>query len=57
MRPLMAASKDLRSISFIGPAMNPERFAAFHEKIRALPERPVWARRFTLHAGRCGALR
>ena len=27
----------LRSISFIGPALNPQRFARFHERIRALP--------------------
>jgi ubiquinone/menaquinone biosynthesis C-methylase UbiE len=42
----------LRSISFIGPAMNAERFAHFIGRARALSERPVWARRFTLHAGR-----
>ncbi|MDB4985187.1 MAG: Methyltransferase type 11 [Myxococcaceae bacterium] len=41
----------LRSISFIGPAMSPARFAAFRERVCALPE-PVWARKFTLHAGR-----
>ena len=41
----------LRSISFIGPAMNPERFAAFRARIHALPDKPVWARSFTLHAG------
>ena len=42
----------LRSISFIGPAMNPARFAAFRARVRALPGRPTWARTFTLHAGR-----
>jgi SAM-dependent methyltransferase len=42
----------LRSISFIGPAMNPERFAAFRARVRGLPGRPVWARTFTLRAGR-----
>ena len=42
----------LRSISFIGPAMNPARFAAFRERIHALPGRPAWARTFTLRAGR-----
>lgn len=42
----------LRSISFIGPAMNAERFAAFREKIHALPGPAVWARSFTLHAAR-----
>ena len=41
----------LRSISFIGPAMNPRRFADFHESIRALPPPAIWARTFTLHAG------
>ena len=38
----------LRSISFIGPAMNKERFAAFRERIHALPGPAVWARAFTL---------
>ena len=42
----------LRSISFIGPAMNAARFAAFRARIHALPGRPAWARRFTLRAGR-----
>jgi ubiquinone/menaquinone biosynthesis C-methylase UbiE len=42
----------LRSISFIGPAMNPARFAAFCARVRALPDRPVWARTFTLRTGR-----
>ncbi len=41
----------LRSISFIGPAMNPERFAAFRARIHALSDAPVWARSFTLNAG------
>jgi ubiquinone/menaquinone biosynthesis C-methylase UbiE len=42
----------LRSISFIGPAMNPARFAAFRARVHALPGAPVWARTFTLRAGR-----
>jgi len=42
----------LRSISFIGPAMNPVRFAAFRARVHALPGRPAWARTFTLRAGR-----
>lgn len=42
----------LRSISFIGPAMNPTRFAAFRARVHALPGRPTWARTFTLRAGR-----
>jgi SAM-dependent methyltransferase len=42
----------LRSISFIGPAMNPERFEHFSSRIRALSDGPIWARRFTLYAGR-----
>ena len=33
----------LRSISFIGPAMNPARFAAFRARVHALPDAPVWA--------------
>ncbi len=42
----------LRSISFIGPAMNAARSAAFHARVRALPGPPTWARTFTLRAGR-----
>lgn len=42
----------LRSISFIGQAMNPARFAAFRARVHALPGRPTWARTFTLRAGR-----
>lgn len=42
----------LRSISFIGPAMNKERFTAFMRRVDALAEAPVWARQFTLRAGR-----
>ncbi len=41
----------LRSISFIGPAMNAERFAAFRTRVHALPGEPVWARTFTLRSG------
>jgi SAM-dependent methyltransferase len=44
----------LRSISFIGPAMNAERFAAFRERIRAVPGPRVWTRELTVHAGRRG---
>lgn len=42
----------LRSISFIGPAMNAERFAAFRRRIHGLPGEPVWARRMSLFTGR-----
>jgi len=45
----------VRSISFIGPAMNQARFAAFRAKLLALPA-PVWSRKFTLHAGRRSSL-
>jgi SAM-dependent methyltransferase len=41
----------LRSISFIGPAMNQARFDAFRARVWALPEAPVWARTFVLRAG------
>ncbi len=41
----------LRSISFIGPAMNPQRYAAFRQRIHAIEHEPVWARSFTLYAG------
>jgi ubiquinone/menaquinone biosynthesis C-methylase UbiE len=42
----------LQSVSFIGPAMNPVRFATLSRGLRALPHPPIWARTFTLHAGR-----
>jgi ubiquinone/menaquinone biosynthesis C-methylase UbiE len=42
----------LRSISFIGPALNPARFAAFRARVHALSGQPTWARTFTLRAGR-----
>lgn len=42
----------LGSISFIGPAMNAERAAAFRARIHALGDAPAWARAFTLYAGR-----
>lgn len=42
----------LRSISFIGPAMTPERFAEFSRRVRALPGPPLWARTFALRTGR-----
>jgi SAM-dependent methyltransferase len=42
----------LRSISFIGPAMNQTRFAALRARVQALPEAPVWARTFVLRSGR-----
>lgn len=44
----------LRSISFIGPAMNAARFADFRARLRALPDEPRWARSFTLHIYRRG---
>jgi ubiquinone/menaquinone biosynthesis C-methylase UbiE len=47
----------LRSISFIGPAMHPARFAAFRRRVHALPDAPVWARTFVLRSGRRAAAR
>lgn len=41
----------LRSISFLGPAMNPTRWAAFVSRVLAIPEAPVWARRLELALG------
>lgn len=41
----------LRSISFIGPAMNDVRMAEFRRRIAALPYAPVWARTFRLYWG------
>jgi SAM-dependent methyltransferase len=42
----------LRSISFIGPAMNPARFERFRAHINALPGPAIWGRRFVMRAGR-----
>ena len=42
----------LRSISFIGPAMNPQRAADFRARVMALSDAPVWARTFRLRWGR-----
>jgi ubiquinone/menaquinone biosynthesis C-methylase UbiE len=42
----------LGSISFIGPAMNAERAAAFRERLHALPSPAVWARSFSLRWGK-----
>jgi ubiquinone/menaquinone biosynthesis C-methylase UbiE len=42
----------LRSISFIGPAMNAERFSEFVRRLHELPEEPRWARTFTLRTAR-----
>jgi ubiquinone/menaquinone biosynthesis C-methylase UbiE len=42
----------LRSISFIGPAMNAQRFARFRELVLAVPGPAVWARSVRLVAGR-----
>lgn len=41
----------LGSISFIGPAMNPERTARFRSRIHALAGPALWARRFTVYSG------
>lgn len=42
----------LRSISFIGPAMNEERFESFRRRVHALSDAPVWSRQFVVRAGR-----
>jgi ubiquinone/menaquinone biosynthesis C-methylase UbiE len=46
----------LSSISYVGPAMNPERTAAFQARVHALSsDYPLrWARRFALCAGKRG---
>jgi ubiquinone/menaquinone biosynthesis C-methylase UbiE len=41
----------LRSVSFIGPALNATRFAALLRGLEALPQPSVWARTFTLYTG------
>lgn len=45
----------LGSISFIGPAMNAERFARLCAQIRLIPHAPCWHTYIRLHAGRRGA--
>jgi ubiquinone/menaquinone biosynthesis C-methylase UbiE len=42
----------LRSVSFIGPAMNPARFADFSQNVQSIREPAIWARTFTMYAGR-----
>lgn len=42
----------LRSISFIGPAMSRERFESFRGRVHALPDAPVWSRKFVVCSGR-----
>jgi SAM-dependent methyltransferase len=41
----------VRSISFIGPAINAERFDAFWRRVQAIDEPPVWSRALTLRFG------
>jgi ubiquinone/menaquinone biosynthesis C-methylase UbiE len=41
----------VKTISFIGPAMNAEIFAGFRERLRAVPGPRVWSRRFRLLSG------
>jgi ubiquinone/menaquinone biosynthesis C-methylase UbiE len=45
----------LSSISYIGPAMNPERTEAFRARVRAIPYPPEWHTLIVLHAGQRGA--
>jgi hypothetical protein len=42
----------LRSVSFIGPAMNPVRFADFWQNVLSITMPAIWARTFTVYAGR-----
>jgi hypothetical protein len=44
----------LQSISFIGPAMNAQRFAAFRARVADIPHAPHWARTLTIHCGNRG---
>ncbi len=52
--PLAQVERILRSISFIGPAMNPERFEAFCAGLRAIEHESVWHTTLRLWAGRRG---
>ncbi len=42
----------LRSVSFIGPAFSPARFARFRCQLEGVSEESIWARTLTLRAGR-----
>lgn len=46
----VALESILRSISFIGPAMNPQRYAAFRDRISSIEGPRRWARKFTLYS-------
>jgi ubiquinone/menaquinone biosynthesis C-methylase UbiE len=48
----MTLERIVRSVSFIGPALNPARYSVLRQGLLAVPHAPVWARTFTLHAGR-----
>ena len=41
----------LKSVSFVGPAMDTARFDRLRAGVQAIPHPPVWARTFALHAG------
>jgi hypothetical protein len=47
----------LKSISFIGPAMNAARFSVFIRRIHAITDAPIWSRQLTLRFGRRGRAR
>lgn len=42
----------LKSVSFIGPAMDAARFGALRERLQTIAHQPIWARTFTLYSGR-----
>jgi hypothetical protein len=44
----------LGSISFIGPAMNATRAAAFRQRVLEIPHRPQWARKLCLYVAKRG---
>jgi ubiquinone/menaquinone biosynthesis C-methylase UbiE len=52
--PIAQVERILGSISFIGPAMNAARFAAFCAGLRAIPHDPIWHTTFKLWTGRRG---
>jgi hypothetical protein len=47
----------LRSISFVGPSFRGPRLRAFEQRLDAVSEEPLWARRFALHVARASARR
>jgi ubiquinone/menaquinone biosynthesis C-methylase UbiE len=49
---LATLERILRSVSFVGPALNAARFDKLRERLQGVTHAPVWARAFTLYCAR-----